>query len=52
MNSVLQNHFIENNQMRSTKFYFDIFIEIMFVLLLYLLIENFKLESKLLQKKQ
>ena len=52
MNSVLQNLFIENNQMRSTKFYFDIFIEIMFVLLLYLLIENFKLESKLLQKKQ
>ena len=32
-------------QVRSTKFSFDIFLEIMFVFLLYLLIENFKPKS-------
>ena len=34
----------KTKQVRSTKFSFDIFVEIMFVLLLHLLIENFKPE--------
>ena len=35
----------ETNQVRSTKIYFDIFIETMFAFLHHLLIENFKPES-------
>ena len=42
---MIQSHFIGRKQVRSTKFSFDISIEIMFAFLPHLLIENFKPES-------
>ena len=45
LNEFIATNSLETKQMRSTKNYFNIFIEIMLAFLLYLLLEHFKPES-------